>query len=86
MIGEIIKYRKDGTPWQIIAEGVLAKRDLREDWPEVVVLQMLDPPYPVIVMEKSDSRWKRMEPVGNAELVRMGADRRAEIRGNKQES
>ena len=74
MIGEVIKYRVDGTPWQIIAEGVLAKRDLQEEWPEVVVLQMLDAPYPVVVMEKSDPRWKRMMPVGDAELVRKGAD------------
>lgn len=80
MIGTIMQNGKGATPWQIVAEGVFAKRSLHEDWPEVVVLQMLDPPYPVVVMEKGDSRWKRMTEVSDAELVMMAAEKRAKDR------
>lgn len=80
MIGTIMKNSRDATPWQVIAEGVFAKRNLQEDWPEVVVLQMLDPPYPVVVMEKSDSRWSRLIKVDDAELVMAAANNRARKR------
>ena len=79
MIGPVYRNGPDATPWQLIAEGVLAG-DPYEMWKEVVVLQMLEAPYPVVVMEKEDSRWKKMARIGDVELVKMGADRRAEKR------
>jgi len=77
MIGPVYRNGDTATPWQIITEGVLAG-DPYEMWDEVVVLQMLEAPYPVVVMKKDDSRWKKMVRIGDAELVRMGADRRVE--------
>lgn len=79
MIGNVYKLREDGTPWQIIAEGVLAKGP-QDVWPEVVVMQMLEAPYPVIVMERGDSRFAGMVLVDDRELVMMSADRRAKLR------
>lgn len=78
MIGNIYKLG-DGTPWQVIAEGMFAK-GAQEVWPEVVVMQMLEAPYPVIVMEKEDSRLTGIVLMDDRELVMMGADRRAKLR------
>ena len=77
MIGDIYKL-KDGTPWQVITEGVLAKGS-QDIWPKVVIMQLLEPPYPVVVMEKGDSRLADMEWIGDGQLVMMAANRRAEL-------
>ena len=79
MIGNIYKLKEDGTPWQVIAEGVFAKGS-QDVWPEVVVMQLLEPPYPVVVMEKGDSRLAGMEYIYDGQSVLMAANRRAELR------
>lgn len=79
MIGDIYRLKEDGTPWQVVAEGVLAKGS-QDVWPEVAVMQLLEPPYPVVVMEKGDSRLAGMEWIDDGQLVLMAADRRAELR------
>ena len=79
MIGPIYRKDSNATPWQLIAEGVLAGEP-NEMWKEVVVLQLLEVPYPVVVMEKDDARWKAMEMVGEKELVMISAEKRAEKR------
>ena len=79
MIGDIYRNGPTATPWQIIAEGVLAGEPT-EMWKEVVVLQMLEVPYPVVVMEKNDTRWKKMARIDRMELAMMAADKRAEER------
>lgn len=69
MVGPI--YRKGNNHFQLLATGVL-EGPPDKWWEEVVVLQMLEAPWGVVVMRKE--RLDDMEEVTDRELVVMGRE------------
>lgn len=69
MIGPV--YKKNGSYFQLLATGVL-EGPPDTWWKEVIVLQMLDAPWGVVVMEKE--RLDDLEEVADGELVVLGRE------------
>ena len=69
MVGPI--YRKKNNHFQLLATGVL-EGPPDKWWDEVVVLQMLEAPWGVVVMRKE--KLNDLEEVTDKELVVMGRE------------